>query len=385
MSDPNRRPTVAEVHEGGITVRWSDKSPTSLPNYWLRDNCRCAKCRHPGNGQKLYEIVDLPADLAAIEAMIAPDAGLKVLWSDGHRSEYAAEWLNAHDLIASARIARQNKPTLWGKAMEADLPIGDWPQMAADPAKELAWIERYTALGFGLLRNVPTQPGMVAEVGNHLGFVRVTNYGRLFDVISVPNPNNLANTSLGLGVHSDNPYRHPSPGVQLLHCLEAGAPGGDTLLVDGFHAAEILRKENPGAFALLSTVPMTFHFSDDKAELEARQTLISADMDGVITAVHFNNRSADWLDAPIDLASRWYSAYRTFAQILKRPELELIFKLGPGDLVVMQNDRALHGRTAFDPNLGRRHLQGCYIDRDGIESRRRVLKRRTTNRTDAAA
>jgi gamma-butyrobetaine dioxygenase len=385
MSDPNRRPTVAEVHEGGITVRWSDKSPTSLPNYWLRDNCRCAKCRHPGNGQKLYEIVDLPADLAAIEAMIAPDAGLKVLWSDGHRSEYAAEWLNAHDLIASARIARQNKPTLWGKAMEADLPIGDWPQMAADPAKELAWIERYTALGFGLLRNVPTQPGMVAEVGNHLGFVRVTNYGRLFDVISVPNPNNLANTSLGLGVHSDNPYRHPSPGVQLLHCLEAGAPGGDTLLVDGFHAAEILRKENPGAFALLSTVPMTFRFSDDKAELEARQTLISADMDGVITAVHFNNRSADWLDAPIDLASRWYSAYRTFAQILKRPELELIFKLGPGDLVVMQNDRALHGRTAFDPNLGRRHLQGCYIDRDGIESRRRVLKRRTTNRTDAAA
>jgi len=385
MSDPNRRPAVAEVHEGGITVRWSDKSPTSLPHFWLRDNCRCAKCRHPGNGQKLYEIVDLPADLSAIEAMVAPDGTVKVLWSDGHRSEYSAEWLNAHDLIASARAARQFKPALWGKALESDLPVGDWPQMLSDPAKELAWLERFAALGFGLLRNVPTQPGMVAEVGDHLGFVRVTNYGRLFDVISVPNPNNLANTSLGLGVHSDNPYRHPSPGVQLLHCLEAGAPGGDTLLVDGFHAAEILRKENPGAFALLSTVPMTFRFTDDKAELEARQTLITADMDGVVTAVHFNNRSADWLDAPIDLASRWYGAYRTFAQILKRPALELIFKLGPGDLVVMQNDRALHGRTAFDPNLGRRHLQGCYIDRDGIESRRRILKRRTTNRTDAAA
>jgi gamma-butyrobetaine dioxygenase len=385
MSDPNRRPVVAEVHESGITVRWSDKSPSSLPHFWLRDNCRCTKCRHPGNGQKLYEIVDLPADLAAIEAMVAPDGGVKVLWSDGHRSEYGAEWLNAHDLIASARTARQTKPALWSKALESDLPVGDWPQMLSDPAKELAWLDRFTALGFGLLRNVPTQAGMVAEVGDHLGFVRITNYGRLFDVISVPNPNNLANTSLGLGVHSDNPYRHPSPGVQLLHCLEAGAPGGDTLLVDGFHAAEILRKENPGAFALLSTVPMTFRFSDDKAELEARQTLITADMDGVITAVHFNNRSADWLDAPIDLASRWYSAYRIFAQILKRPALELIFKLGPGDLVVMQNDRALHGRTAFDPNLGRRHLQGCYIDRDGIESRRRVLKRRTTNRTEAAA
>ena len=385
MSDPNRRPAVAEVHEGGITVRWSDKSPMHLPNFWLRDNCRCAKCRHPGNGQKLYEIVDLPADLAAIEAMVAPDGTVKVLWSDGHRSEYMPGWLKEHDLIASARAARQAKPELWGKGLENDLPVGDWPQMLQDPTKELAWLERYAALGFGLLRNVPTQPGMVAEVGDRLGFVRVTNYGRLFDVISEPNPNNLANTSLGLGVHSDNPYRHPSPGVQLLHCLVSEAPGGDTLLVDGFHAAEILRKENPGAFALLSTVPMTFRFADDKAELEAKQTLITADMDGVVTAVHFNNRSADWLDAPIDLASRWYNAYRIFAQILKRPELELVFRLGPGDLVVMQNDRALHGRTAFDPNRGRRHLQGCYIDRDGMESRRRLLKRSAPNRTEAAA
>jgi gamma-butyrobetaine dioxygenase len=356
-----------------------------LPNVWLRDNCRCPKCRHPGNGQKLYEITDLPADLTAIEAMVAPDHSVKMLWSDGHRSEYTGDWLNEHDLIASARNARRPQPKLWGKLLEGALPVGDWAEMRRDPARELAWLDSYIALGFGLLKNVPTKPGMVAEVGDHFGYVRVTNYGRLFDVISVPNPNNLANTSLGLGVHSDNPYRHPSPGVQLLHCLEANAPGGDTLLVDGFHAAEILRKENPGAFDLLSTVPMTFRFSDEKAELEARQTLISADMDGNVTAVHFNNRSADWLDAPLDLASRWYNAYRLFAQILKRPELELVFKLGAGDCVVMQNDRALHGRTAFDPNLGRRHLQGCYIDRDGIESRRRVLLRDARRRKDAAA
>jgi len=385
MSDRNRRPAVVEVHDGGITVRWSDKSPMHLPNFWLRDNCRCTKCRHAGNGQKLYEITDLPADLAAIEAMVAPDHTVKVLWSDGHRSEYTPDWLLDHDLIASARIARQPKLRLWGKALGNDLPVGDWAEMVKNPAKELAWLDLYAVLGFGLLKNVPTEPGMVAEVGDRLGFVRVTNYGRLFDVISVPNPTNMAFTPVGLGVHSDNPYRHPSPGVQLLHCLDAGAPGGDTLLVDGFHAAEILRKENPGAFALLSTVPMTFRFSDEKAELEAKQTLITADMDGIVTAVHFNNRSADWLDAPIDLAARWYNAYRVFAQILKRPELELVFKLGPGDCVVMQNDRALHGRTAFDPNLGRRHLQGCYIDRDGIESRRRILQRTINHRNEAAA
>jgi gamma-butyrobetaine dioxygenase len=79
------------------------------------------------------------------------------------------------------------------------------------------------------------------------------------------------------------------------------------------------------------------------------------------------------------VAGRWYAAYRKFAEILKRPERELVFRLAPGDCVVMQNDRALHGRTVFDPNLGRRHLQGCYIDRDGIESRRLILRRGICN------
>jgi gamma-butyrobetaine dioxygenase len=379
----------ATIADGSIHLGWSGPATTPVTTafafFWLRDNCRCAKCRHPGNGQKLYEIVDLPADLMVRESAVGDDRTLRVTWSDGHRSDYAESWLLSHDLSAESRIARRPQVTLWGKEIGKDLPAGDWPAMLANEGQELAWIERYATLGFGVLKNVPTKPGMVAEVGDRLGFVRVTNYGRLFDVMSVPNPTNLAYTAVGLGVHSDNPYRHPSPGVQLLHCLESGAPGGDTLLVDGFAAAEILRKENPDAFALLTKVPMTYRFADASTELEARQTLISVDMDGIITAVHFNNRSADWLDAPAEVARKWYAAYRTFAEILKRPEREVVFRLGPGDCVVMQNDRALHGRTSFDPNLGRRHLQGCYIDRDGIESRRLVLRRKLKGGAERAA
>ena len=163
--------------------------------------------------------------------------------------------------------------------------------------------------------------------------------------------------------------------MQLLHCLEAEAPGGDTLLVDGFAAAELLRQQDPAAFELLRTVPMNFRYADAQTDLRARQTLISTDSEGVLKAVHFNNRSADWLDAPVDVAEAWYQAYRQFAQLLLRDALQLVFRLAPGDCVVMQNDRTLHGRTAFDPNLGRRHLQGCYIDRDAMESRRLVLRR----------
>jgi gamma-butyrobetaine dioxygenase len=68
-------------------------------------------------------------------------------------------------------------------------------------------------------------------------------------------------------------------------------------------------------------------------------------------------------------------AYARFARILARPEMTLLLRLAPGDLLAMENGRALHGRSGFDANAGARHLQGCYVDKDGVESRLRVLFR----------
>jgi len=44
-------------------------------------------------------------------------------------------------------------------------------------------------------------------------------------------------------------------------------------------------------------------------------------------------------------------------------------------MVAFDSRRVLHGRRAFDPSTGRRHLQGTYLDLDMLESRLRVLSR----------
>lgn len=374
-----RRIVLAEPEKGGLAAKWSDGTGSFWPAIWLRDQCACSECRHP-SGQRLFEIGDLPEHPQIERAAIRADGTVQVVWKDdGHVSTYVAPFLSAHDL----KGGHASPIKLWGADL-AQRPEGDWGTIARDPAAELAWLEAYHAHGFGLLRDVPVKPGMVAEVGDQLGLVRTTNYGKIFDVISVPDPNNLANTAWGLGVHSDNPYRDPTPGVQLLHCLVSEAPGGDSLLVDGFAAAEQLRAEAPEQFELLTRVPANFRFMDKDADLRARTPLISVDFEGRIFAVHFNNRSFAGIDAPVALVEPWYAAYRAFARILKQPERELIFRLAPGDLLVMQNERALHGRTAFDANLGRRHLQGCYVDKDGLESRMRVLRRQGARAQEAA-
>jgi len=373
-----RRILLAEPEKGGLAATWSDGTTSFWPAIWLRDQCACPVCRHP-NGQRLFEIGDLP-EHPQIGRVTLQGGSVEVVWQgEEHTSVYPPDFLYDSNLKT-----RQTPPIkLWGADLAA-LPEADWSQLERDPFEELAWLVSYHLHGFGLLRNVPARPGMVAEVGDRLGFVRTTNYGRLFDVVSEPDPNNLANTALGLGVHSDNPYRDPTPGVQLLHCLISDAPGGDSILVDGFAAAEQLREWAPEQFDLLTRVPATFRFADKDTDLQARTPLISVDTEGRICAIHFNNRSFAGIEGPVDVVESWYEAYRNFAQTLKQPERELVFRLAPGDLLVMQNERALHGRTAFDPNLGRRHLQGCYVDKDGLESRMRLLRRHIAKARQAA-
>ena len=52
------------------------------------------------------------------------------------------------------------------------------------------------------------------------------------------------------------------------------------------------------------------------------------------------------------------------------------FKLKKGDIFSFNNRRVLHGRTAFNPNSGDRHLQGYYMDRDEIIGRLNFLKKK---------
>ena len=52
----------------------------------------------------------------------------------------------------------------------------------------------------------------------------------------------------------------------------------------------------------------------------------------------------------------------------------------PGDLLMMDNYRLLHGRTTYDANEGKRFLQGCYIDYDSTEGKLKHLKENLTSK-----
>ncbi|MGH3131530.1 MAG: TauD/TfdA family dioxygenase, partial [Gaiellaceae bacterium] len=313
----------------------------------------------------------------AVAAARAGNGAVEAVFADGHESRFDADWLREHCCCGEGVCGSEplgSLRRLWDAGIADELPVERYGDVAAGGEPLRRWLAAVDELGFAILTDGPTDPGTVTRVAELFGYVRETNYGRLFDVRSVVDASNLAYTGLALGAHTDNPYRDPTPTLQLLHFLASSAGGGENTLVDGFRVAEELRAREPAGFELLASRPLRFRYRDDETELEAEHTVISLDVRGEVQAIHFNTRSAAPLQLEPALVEPYYDAYRAFGRLLGAPEYLVRFKLEPGGLFIVDNLRVLHGRTAYS-EAGERHLQGCYADRDGLRSRLAVLGR----------
>ena len=250
----------------------------------------------------------------------------------------------------------------------------DYRSVCEADAVRWAWLNDVERFGFSLLNNVPTAAETLLEVVALFGFVRQTNYGRIFDVRTEERPNNLAYTPAALSVHTDNPYRCPPPTLQLLHCLKQADEGGVTALVDGFHAAERMREQDPQAFARLTETDVVFRYESEDAVLEASGPIIALDSARRVRQIRINNRSLAPLRLAFEDVMPFYEALFRFRELLEAPDAQLRIRLQPGELVMFDNDRVLHGRIG--ESRGTRHLQGCYADRDGLLSTLRLLDSR---------
>ncbi len=320
---------------------------------WARDACRCPECRDVGNDQHLIGASGLDGWTVITSAVDA--GGLRVLLHhhDGTR----------HEAIIPSPPPGEEQQHPWPEDFASRIRATS----TARSADLGSFSRQLTTFGVALLHDCGDAEGTVVDIGNTIGFVRRTNYGTLFDVRAEPDPINLAYTPLGLAAHTDNPYREPCPTVQLLHCLQAAREGGASRFVDGFAAAEWLRTEAPDHFRSLTTTDVTFRFHTDDVDLRASRPLIEIDRSGQVRAVSVNNRSMEPPQLSPGASARFYAAYRSFVDLLERPDFAIEISLRPGDLVAFNNRRVLHGRRAFS-NTEPRHLQGCYVDIDAIRS-----------------
>jgi [2-(trimethylamino)ethyl]phosphonate dioxygenase len=365
-----------------LVIEWADGRVSEYLSIWLRDNCPAD--RDASNGQRLVDITELPSDPRIHSATPGSGGGaVLVRWEgDAKVASFDFSWLTQYGTdprVGASHGATEPVTRTWleGASLNAEQDFA-WttlPDLRASPAARATWLGRLLQDGIAFMRGLPAEPDTILEAVAPIGHLLETNYGKVFDVRSVPQPENLAYSDLGLGLHTDNPYREPVPGFQALHVMAASAEGGESLFADGFALAEHLRSEDPEAFKLLTQTAVPFRYSAKGCELYAERPLVQLSCEGAIAAVHYNSRSIAPMRLPAARMAAFYASYRLFAGMLRDPRFQLRLRLRDGDLVAFDNRRILHGRTAFSSARSLRHLRGCYLTRDSVYSEAALLQR----------
>lgn len=386
MADLRSYPKPAQLTsvtstDGVVTIAWSDGAKGHFHPGWLRENDPSPKSRHPKSRERIVPPLSIREGVAPSRVAIHASGALLVKWAaeDGnHTSLYDAGWLHAHcysTKTAQKRIkSRPDRP----RAAEAN-----WEAIMTSDAALRSWLDIYLTSGWSIVTGVPDKEGSAIALGQRIGTVRSSNFGFYFDVQSKAEPISNAYTAGFLPLHTDLPHYQMPPGLQILHCLRNEAEGGESLLSDGIAVAELLYREEREVFDLLAKTTVPFRFQDERSDYITRHPIIECDAGGQPIYINWSNSTMAPLDVPFEAMDKMRRAIRRFVSLVESPRFLIERKLTRGEALVFDNRRMLHGRTAFLPETGARHLQGCYLDTSEVLSRYEVLTRTTENQATA--
>ncbi len=356
-----------------VEIGWGDGHVSTFHTIWLRDNCSCEICGDHSGGHRFFELGALPGSLAN-SAVLVGDM-VQITWdADGHVTRFDPAWLRAHCYSETERAARRHQPETWDASITGNVPEVDYVEMQSDEHRMLALYDAVRTHGICLVRNVPATRAATEDLAALIGHVRETHYGRVFEIISTPNPKVIANAPVPLRPHTDENFREPPPGIMIFHSLKASeCGGGASVMTDGFKLAEDFEALDPEAYDLLSRVPIPHRRFIADVGLRAEAPVITLDYHGNITQFRLNERTMGPIDLAPDLIEPVYAALGKLFELSYDARYHMHHVLQDGEALVFDNARVLHARTGFN---GNRHVRLTHVGADEFYSRWRQLRSR---------
>ncbi|KAL2016404.1 hypothetical protein VTK56DRAFT_3789 [Thermocarpiscus australiensis] len=408
-ASPKKRNTSRMSHAGCVawdeellTITFSSPGPQrsarqqgspgsrqlKLSPLWLRDACPCAQCVDPDSGQKNFSTTALPDRPEVESAELGADGSLQVVWANdrlsgggSHTSVFPAadvqsmrstRWARGEFRVPCSRIPwdrRAYETLLAGGSCR--IAYSDW--MLNEDAFRAACLDLYKT-GLIFVTDVPDGEDQVERIANRIGPLMHTFYGWTWDVKSKPRAENVAYTSQFLGLHQDLMYHEPVPKLQLLHCLANSCEGGESLFSNGVRAAYELMLKQPDLYRTLTMLKTYFHyekgghhyFRDHRTiEVDAGSSFPQCTNWSPPFQTTFRKRGGEDTQWTMET---WKHAANAFEKIVESPKNMIEVKLKPGECVIFDNRRILHGRRAFSTGEGSRWLKGAYISPTTVQA-----------------
>ncbi|CAF1475208.1 unnamed protein product [Rotaria sp. Silwood1] len=360
---------------------------------FLRDSCQCHQCIDLSTKQKRHKTTDIPLTISPQQTglKILNNNILEIHWnqpllneknnSNIHRSLYSSTWLQTYSTSENiARSRYQDRPFIyWNRndiqKVNLHVKCNDYLYSDQGLYTVLKYLNDY---GLVFIDNVQGE-FTVEHLVERIGEIRHTFYGKTWDVRNVQQAINVAYTSQELGLHMDLLYFEAPPGLQFLHSLENNVHGGASYYADTFRAAEILRQNDPEAFQILCSYPVTFHYRNaDRHYHFTRSTIVlnRFSFDNHIDHINYSPPFQAPFESDTSKSDfrKFIRAFQYFRDLIDDQNNHLELILEKDQCVIFHNRRILHGRREFDPSSGERWFKGCYTDLDNFKDRLRIVR-----------
>ena len=346
-----------------LNIKFVNNLEDNFPIIWLRDHAKDDMSWDDRSSQRKTFTAGLDKNLHIKKTSIIENGKyVDILWSDLESpTRYSYEFLFKNSLNKENK-SRNIK--IWKKSdLNKDVYVDYEIVISKDGFKK--FLQKLYNWGFCVITNCKTEIKSVETIANKIGYVRHSIFGGLWSFKSDENMADSAYTQEELRPHTDSTYSNDAPGLQLLLCCKYNAKGGESIMVDGFKIAETIENENKEIFDILSNIEVPGNYIGDGVFLEAKRPIFKMNSKKELIQVSFNNYDRADFRLKNDLMIKFYEAIKKFDLIANSKEFQWRHILKPGELLIFNNWRILHGRGKFK---GIREMSGCYINKEDFDS-----------------
>lgn len=384
-SGADQAPASVAFTKQAVYLYDNASSAAALHPIPLRESCLCGSCRDSASGQKKYTSVDIPSNIYIADAA-ASEQGLAIKFGNdipryaeaGHVTHLP--WDAVQTVLGRispaqatpvwpASALERTGVTFWdARTLDQQIRRIDYDEFMAEGDAFWEAVADISRLGLVFISNVPRDEDSVVRITTRIANIKETFYGRTFDVRAKPDAENVAYTSGYLGLHQDLMYLKDPPMIQVLHCMDNSCQGGESLFSDGERAARILW-DLAGERVTTDLVP--YEYAKHGYSYRRLRPLVQLDDKGEFENVFWSPPFQGRHDGSTlgEGMEKWLVDAKTLHEAINHPDAMWQAKMKPGECVIFNNLRVMHGRTAFDAAGGSRWLRGTYIAADDFLSK----------------
>ena len=352
-----------EVLNDALKVSFANNSEDIFPNLWLRDHAKDESNWDERSNQRKTFTAGLNPNIKIKKANISNEGEyIDIIWSDASNNiKYSSEFLYKNSLNYSHD---KNQIKIWeNKEIKDDIFLNYKNIISDEGFKNL--LTKLYSFGFAVITDCKKDMSSVEFLAKKIGYVRNSIFGGLWSFESNADMADSAYTNEELRPHTDSTYSNDAPGLQLFLCCEYDAKGGDSIMVDGLKIAETIKSQKKDLFEVLTKIEVPGNYTGDGVILEAKRPIIKLDDKNQVAQISFNNYDRAPFRLNPELTKIFYEAISLFDNLANSKQYQWRHILKPGELLIFNNWRVLHGRGSFN---GKRKIKGCYINKEDFDS-----------------